>query len=334
MKRALLYGPRDLRVAEGDIPTPKPNEVLIKVITSSICATDAHIYEGTFKFPYPSIQGHDFTGVIEAVGAEVRSLAVGDRVTMDPISFCLHCRYCRAGRYNICETSTYMGMEVEGCFQDYLTLPQHRVFRLPEQVDEEEAAVMEPLHVALNTMRKLGYKVGETVVVLGQGPMGLCQGQVAKMVGCRVIVVDVLPKRLKLAESYGVDFALNAAELEVNKEIATICGGDGPHCVIDTAGTEKTNRQTVRIAANGGKIAIIAGHFAVPVPFMIGKELQVFGIRGGGPENVELAIRLLQEKRIDLRSTITTHFDFKDIGEAFRQFYENKENVVKIMLRN
>ena len=108
----------------------------------------------------------------------------------------------------------------------------------------------------------------------------------------------------------------------------------GPHCVIDTAGTEKTNRQTVRIAANGGKIAIIAGHFAVPVPFMIGKELQVFGIRGGGPENVELAIRLLQEKRIDLRSTITTHFDFKDIGEAFRQFYENKENVVKIMLRN
>ena len=156
MKRAMLHGPKDLRVEEGDVPKPKAHEALIKIITSSVCATDAHVYEGIFKFPYPSIQGHDFTGIVEEIGSEVTTVAPGDRVTMDPIDFCGKCVYCKMGRYNICEGSTYMGMEVEGCFQDYLTLSEQRLFQVPEQVSDEEAAVMEPLHVALNAMGKLG----------------------------------------------------------------------------------------------------------------------------------------------------------------------------------
>lgn len=344
MKAVYLHGVGDLRIHEEPVPQiAAPNEVLIRVAAVGVCGSDCHFYRrgriGRFVVKEPIILGHEFSGTVVDVGAEVEHLKQGDQVAVEPGIPCRRCQRCREGRYNLCEREVvFMATPglTHGAFREYLTWPADLAFKLPEGVSLEDGAMVEPLAVGVQACRRAGIVPGQSAAVLGAGPIGLLAAQAAASYGAHpVVVTDVVSTRVALAEKLGMT-AVDAGKSDVVEAIRARTEGRGVDAVIETAGTLPTVREAMAAVKTGG-VVVLVGMLAEEEGMLramdiIEREYDVRGVFRYA--NCYLpALSLIAAGRIDLASLRTHEFPLDQTEEAIKTTIEDKAGAVKVLVR-
>lgn len=335
MKALQYFGPKDLRFVDVEKPTITNDEVLLEIRKVGICGTDLHIYNGGMKVPTPLTLGHEFVGEVVEVGRDVKHVAVGDRAVAEHVVGCGACPYCRQGKRNLCVKPTVIGIHEAGALAEFMAVPADLVYKLPQDLNEDDGVLVEPLSIALYAVRKAQVSVGQTVGVVGQGPLGLLVDQVAKANGGTVYGIDIMPARLAYAKSHEfIAAAINPKDGSPLTQFTKQTGLDGMDIVFEVAGQEQTARTTLELARPGGKVVIL-GVFEHDVTInamqIVKKELQVFGswtcIYAFEPTLV-----LLQSGRIDTAGLITHRYSFDQALKAFDESAQYTDNRIKSVI--
>lgn len=342
MKVAVMEGIGKMGYTERPIPTPKADEVLVKLEYVGICGSDMHYYEtgaiGNYVVEPPFVLGHEPGGTVVEVGSNVTHLKVGDRVALEPGKTCGHCEFCRTGRYNLCPDVVFFATPpVDGVFQEYVAHEAALCFKLPDNVSTLEGALIEPLAVGFHAANQGNAHAGQTAVVIGAGCIGLVSMMALKAEGVsKVYVVDVMQKRLDKALELGADGVINGREQDAVEAVKALTGGAGCDLVIETAGTEFTTRQCVHMTKKGATVVLVGytktGEVTLPLSLALDKELEfktVFRYRHIYP----MAIDAVASGRVNLKGIVTDIFDFDDIQNAMDKSITDKANIVKAVVK-
>ncbi len=342
MKVAVMHGIGKMGYEERPIPQPQDNEVLVKLEYVGICGSDMHYYEtgriGDYIVEPPFVLGHEPGGVVVEVGKDVTHLQPGDRVALEPGKTCGRCAYCREGKYNLCPDVVFFATPpVDGVFQEYVAHEAALCFKLPENVSTLAGALIEPLAVGFHAANQGGAHAGQTAVVFGSGCIGLVSMMALKAEGVsRVIVVDIMQKRLDKALELGATDVINSAETDVLAEVARLTEGRGVDLVIETSGVEVAARQAIHIARKGATIVLVgyskSGEMTLPLSLALDKELSfqtVFRYRHIYP----MAIDAVAAGKVDLEGIVTNIFSFDNIQEAMDKSVSDKANIVKSVVK-
>lgn len=342
MKVAVMTGIGQMDFTERPIPQPADNEVLVKLEYVGICGSDMHYYEtgriGNYIVQPPFVLGHEPSGTVVEVGRNVTHLKVGDRVALEPGKTCGHCEHCREGRYNLCPDVVFFATPpVDGVFQEYVAHQADLCFKLPDNVDIMEGALIEPLAVGFHAANQGGAHAGQTAVVFGAGCIGLVSMMALKAEGVtKVYVVDIMQKRLDKAIELGATGVINSKEENLHEVIAHLTNGNGVDLVIETAGTEITTRQAIEIAKKGSNIVLVgyskSGEMTLPLSLALDKELTfktVFRYRHIYP----MAIEAVASGKVNLKGIVTNIFNFADIQNAMDSSVRDKANIVKSVIK-
>lgn len=342
MKVAVMEGIGKMGYIERPIPTPKANEVLVKLEYVGICGSDMHYYEtgaiGAYVVEPPFVLGHEPGGVVVEVGEDVKHLKVGDRVALEPGKTCGHCEFCKTGRYNLCPDVVFFATPpVDGVFQEYVAHEADLCFKLPENVSTLEGALIEPLAVGFHAANQGGAHAGQTAVVMGAGCIGLVSMMALKAEGVsKVYVVDIMQKRLDKALELGADGVINGKDEDAVKAIMQLTNGAGCDLVIETAGTEITTRQCIHMTKKGATIVLVgyskSGEMTLPLSLALDKELTfktVFRYRHIYP----MAIEAVAAGKVNLKGIVTDIFDFDNIQDAMDRSVQDKANIVKAVVK-
>ena len=341
-RAAFMTGIRKLEFRDVPVPAPKAGEVLVKVEYVGICGSDVHYFEhgriGDFVVEGDFILGHECAGTVVELGEGVTTHKVGDRVALEPGATCGKCEFCKTGRYNLCPDVRFLATPpYHGCFENYIAFPAELAFHLPDSIPAKEGALIEPLSVGLEAADVANVKLGDSVVILGSGCIGLMALLACKARGAAdVIVVDVIGKRLEKAKELGATAVINAAETDTAAEVMRLTGGAGAEIVMETAGAVKTTQQTVDVVKRGGRIVLVGlpPEDVIPYNFsrLMGKvaELRtIFRYKNQYP----VAIRAIASGKIDVSGIVTHEFAFSDLAEAMRVNIEEKNEVVKAVVK-
>lgn len=342
MKVAVMEGIGKMGYIRRPIPTPKADEVLVKLEYVGICGSDMHYYEtgaiGDYVVKPPFVLGHEPGGTVVGVGNNVRHLKVGDKVALEPGRTCGHCEFCRQGKYNLCPDVMFFATPpVDGVFQEYVAHEAALCFKLPDNVSTLEGALIEPLAVGFHAANQGGAHAGQTAVVMGAGCIGLVSMMALKAEGVsRIYVVDVMAKRLEKALELGADGVINGKEEDAIEAVRRLTGGAGCDLIIETAGTEITTRQAVHMTKKGATIVLVGysktGEITLPMSLALDKELTfktVFRYRHIYP----MAIDAVAAGKVNLKGIVTDVFDFDDIQNAMDKSVTDKANIVKAVVR-
>lgn len=338
MLQAKLVAPEKILFEKTKIPLLGEKEVLIKVKICGVCGSDVHSYKGKHPFVHPPIVlGHEFSGVIHQIGTRVNSFSPGDRVIVEPNIVCGKCYNCLHGRYNICTNLKVVGcVGYDGAFAEYVAVPEKKVLRLPGNISFEEAALVEPVAVAVHAVRKAKQKINDVVVILGAGTIGLLVMQVAKLAGAgKVIVTDVLDYRLKKAGELGADRLVNPASQDLIKIIQEKYGRNEVDLIYDCVGIEETISQAIQIARKGIRIMVIGvpeERIEVDLSLIQDRELEIVGSLMYVREDFKAAIDFIQKERLKVKPLVTHHFKLKDVDKAFHLITEEKKEVLKVLI--
>jgi alcohol dehydrogenase/L-iditol 2-dehydrogenase len=343
MKAVVKYGNKDGMVELRDMPEPKvgPGEVLLEVKAAGVCGSDIEFYRHsmTYSIAVPVIQGHEFCGVVAEVGPEVKNFKVGDRVVSETAAYiCGQCRYCLAGEYNVCPQRKGFGYGVNGAFTRWVRVPVRCLHRIPDGVPFDHAALTEPLCVAYNALVvKSRIPLGETVAIVGPGPIGLFCLQVAKASGAgKTVVVGTKMdgKRFEIARKLGADATVNADASDPVAEVNRLTDGVGAAVVVDAAGTSIALKTSLDIVRRNGQITKL-GWGPEPLGFsldpLISKAVTLQGSFSHTWRTWEMCLELIRTKQIDMESMITHRFTIEDWKTAFH-LMEEKETL-KALLR-
>lgn len=320
MKAAVYHGPKNIKVEDVPEPQVKGRKILVKFKAGSICGTDLHLYRGDWKIKRGRIIGHDAWGIRQDTG---------ERVIMLPLTWCGKCFYCLRGHPSLCERVLYYGLTRGGFFAESIVLRERNLITLPDGVTDDEAAITEPVALALHTLDLLKPDADDYATVLGQGPIGLLMTQVAKLKGCRVIAVDKEAYKLKLAEEMGADYCINAAEEDTVKRVKEITGR-GSDVVVEAAGTTKTVEQTPFLVRKAGRVALV-GEFEGNMNFGEADEACFFTTYIS-PIEYPTAVDLIARKKIDVQSLITHRFALSDFEKAIQTAGDSAQKPIKIIV--
>ena len=342
MKVAVMNGIGQMGYTERDIPTPKDDEVLVKLEYVGICGSDMHYYEtgaiGSYVVKPPFVLGHEPGGTVVEVGKNVKHLKAGDRVALEPGKTCGKCAFCRSGKYNLCPDVVFFATPpVDGVFQEYVAHEAALCFKLPDNVSTLEGALIEPLAVGFHAANQGGAHAGQTAVVMGAGCIGLVSMMALKAEGVsRVYVVDVMQKRLDKALELGADGVINGRDEDAVQAVLRLTNGEGCDLAIETAGTEITTRQTIHMTKKGATIVLVgyskSGEMTLPMSLALDKELTfktVFRYRHIYP----MAIDAVASGKVNLKGIVTDVFDFDDIQNAMDRSIADKANIVKAVVK-
>lgn len=311
MKSAVFYKKSDLKIEEIQKPVPKADEVLIKVMACGICGTDVHIFngdEGAAATPTGTVPGHEFSGIIEAVGTDVTEFSVGDRVCADPNKLCGECYYCQSGIGHFCENMIGIGTTVNGGFSEYCVVPQSQVYKIADTTTYEEAAMTEPVACCVHGIDMCNISCGDTVAIIGGGMIGMIMLQLAKISGAgKLIMIEPVEEKRKIAEKLGADlcidpFTQNAEDTIKEKGIERVS------VVIECVGNTKTIEQAIKIA--GKKSVVMMFGLTAPEdtitvkPFEIFKKEIVLKSSFVNPYTQKRALELIDNKKIDVSSIV------------------------------
>jgi len=327
--------PHVLELFEAAPAAPKAGEVLVRVERAGICGSDLHIYHGTNPFAkYPRIIGHEFAGMVEAVGQGVTDLAAGDHVVVDPVVSCGHCYPCRIGRSNVCSNLEVFGVHRDGGFRDRLAVPRANAVKVDPNLPFALAALAEPFSIAANVLSRTGIEAQDTVLVYGAGPIGLTVLQVAKLHGARCIVADIDDARLERAQGFGADMVVNSRSTPVPQAVAGETGGLGPTLVIDAAGVPALLEEACRLASPAGRIGLL-GFSPEPCNIsqqeIVKKELTLVGSRLNR-KLLPQVVQWLESGALRPQAMITQTFAAADAREAFDLIEKNPGSTVKVQL--
>lgn len=324
------------------MPVPNENEVLVKVAYVGICGSDVHGFEsGPFippKDPSRKIGlGHEFSGTVVSVGSKVTKFKAGDRVLCEPGIPCGTCEYCLGGHYNICPQVDFMATQpnYKGALTNYLTHPESFTYHLPDHMDIVEGALVEPAAVGMHAAGLAGVKPGKNVLILGAGCIGLMTLQACVLMGAdRIVVADVIPKRLEKALQLGAAHAINGREVDTADLSRTLLGGDGADIVFETAGTRVTAMQAFASVKRGGQVMIVGTiPGETPVDFLkINREVKVQTVFRYA-NNFPMTIQAISSGRFDVMTMVTDEYAYEDVQRAFEESLSRKTDIIKGVIR-
>lgn len=317
----MYEGPKTIRVK--DVPEPKvaKNYLLLAMKNASICGTDLHFYKGEWRAKKGIILGHDASGQVEESG---------ERVALEFIDWCGSCSFCRGGRENLCAQARFRGFDKNGFFAQRIVLPGRSLYTLPNRLGFEEAACLEPAALAVHTLNTIRPKANDWITVIGQGAVGLCMVQVASLWKCRVIAVDLFDYRLDLAKRFGADHTINAEEEDTVKAVRRITK-EGSRFVIESAGSRSTVEQTPKLVRADGRVALV-GESSGKIKF---KDEALFsGITAYTISEKRLALKMVANGSIDLKSLIPHRYSLGNFKEAIKTALNPSQRATKILLRS
>lgn len=345
MKAGILNNDREITLGNAPDPQIKPDEILVQSQFAGICGTDHHIYLGEFhnRVRFPAILGHEFGGVIIEVGKEVTGFKAGDRVAVDPIISCHACPACLTGHHNACRTLKLLGVDLDGGYGQFVAVPASHAFLLPENVPMEHVPMVEMYGLGNHVLRRGHVELGETVVILGAGKLGLSVLDVLchRAGPVTSIVVDLQPYRLDVAHKLGAEHAVNIREQDPLDLVMEITGGVGADVVIECVGhyhlpegQEAPLAQAVKMIRNGGRIVTAGlGEQLTPVHFktLVIKEADIIATRVTQGE-FPRAIHLMSKGLLHPDLLITEQRPLREISEAFQKVDREDPETIKIVL--
>ncbi len=348
MKAIQLNGPNDLELIQTPVPKPGPFELLCRVESVTICGTDPHIINGDFPgfWPpgYPFIPGHEWAGVVVEANelSEQFGYVVGDRVSGISHSGCGYCDMCLSGRYTLCRNYGHhelnhrqYGHTTQGAYAQYMMTTIKSVAHVPDEMDFNVAAMMDPLSIALHMVQRSGLKAGEDILINGTGPQGLFSIVLAKHLGAGRVIATGSGFRLEVAEKLGA-IPIDYREGNVVERVLERTGGRGPHRALECAGTSAGVRTVCEAVAKGGRIAMVGippeGDAVLPVKRLVLDEIDLVGCRAN-PNTLEQAIALVVENKIDMGYFITHEFPIDEFAKALDIFVNRKEQSLKVVIK-
>jgi L-iditol 2-dehydrogenase len=322
MKQAELFAPEDVRLIETPRPNPGTDELLVAVTLVGICGSDLHAYHGRHPFiELPVVPGHEFAGTVVDAGSQVSDFSPGQRVTVEPSLVCGVCYNCTHGRYNICEQLKVIGCQSPGAMAEFLTVPASKALHLPDEVNWDQAVMVEPLAVAVHAARIAQFGQGAKVLVLGAGTIGLMVLQAVKAMGAgRVVVSDLLQDRLDLALDLGADAVVNPATIDLGSALDRALGPERADVIFECVGIAATARDAVRVARKGTRI-VLAGVFEEEVSLNLGlvqdHELELLGTLMYAGDDFSIALEMLAQGKVRAEPLITHRFPLDQAARAF-----------------
>ncbi len=340
MKSLVLKEYNNFSYEDTPIPSIKDIEVLVKIKAAAICGSDVHGMDGSTgrRIP-PIIMGHEASGEIARKGALITDYNIGDRVTFDSTIYCGKCSYCKEGNVNLCDSRKVLGVSCEdyklnGAFAEYVAVPQHILYKIPEGVSYEKAAMAEPLSIALHAVNLTDIKVNDTAIVVGSGMIGLLLVQVLKISGCtRIIAVDLDQSKLKMAESFGA-IAVNAKSDDVAGQIHKITGGKGADIAFEAVGITDTIQTAINSVKKGGSVTLVGNlspEISLPLQKIVTRQIRLQGSCASSGE-YNTCLSLIESGEVDVSAFISATAPLSEGAEWFRRLYGGKENLMKVIL--
>ena len=350
MRAAVYHGVNDIRVEEVPRPHAGPGEAVIRVTMTTICGTDLHIVRGEYPVKPGLIIGHEPVGVIEELGLGVTGYAVGDRVIVGAITPCGQCNACLSGNLSQCGHGHgyqaiggwRFGNTIDGAQAEYLLVPsaQANLAKIPDDVTDEQVVLLTDIaSTGISGAESGGVKIGDSVAVFAQGPIGLCASLGAKLMGAAIVIgVDGDDHRIAMARKMGVDVVIDHRKVDVVAEILKLTGGTGVDVAIEALGTQPTFENALRVLRPGGTLSslgVYSGKLQVPYEAFaagLGDHRIVTTLCPGGKERMRRLIEMVRRGKLDLRPLITHRFKLADINEAYRLFGSRGDGVMKVAL--
>ncbi len=327
MRAAVLRGPLDIRAETIETPSAREDEILVRVMACGICGTDLHAYKngGSVTPPGRLILGHEFSGVITAVGTAVEGLSPGDRVVGTGYRGCGSCPRCMRGESAQCPRPMVPGEGLDGAFAEFVAVPHpmpgRTVFRIPEGMGWKEAATIEPLAVACHAAARARIQKGQTVVIVGAGMIGQCIAQVCRSMGARAIVSEISPLRLNMARKLGAEVVLNPRETNPIEAVAAATSGNMADAVFECSGAPAGFRQAAEMVRSFGTM-IQVGIFekSLEIPAELASTMFAFKnltLRGSGGQRWDMAVQLVGSGQVRTGELVTRSFSLDRVREAF-----------------
>jgi L-iditol 2-dehydrogenase len=341
MKALVLKDYKQFAYEEVPTPQPGPDDVLVAVKACGICGSDVHGMDGSSgrRIP-PLIMGHEASGVVAETGSQARRWKPGDRITFDSTVYCGDCWYCRRGEVNLCEHRRVLGVSCQeyrrnGAFAQFVSVPERIVYRLPENLAFEQAAMAEAVSVAVHAVLRSPVKLNDTTVVVGAGMIGLLVIQVLRQTGCRrIVAVDIEDQRLKMARQVGADEAFNPNTEKVPQRVRDLTDGRGADVSFEVVGFGPTLGTAVECLRKGGA-AVLVGNLKpqvdLPLQAVVTRQLTLIGTCASAGE-YPLCLDLIARGKIDVRACISATPPLEQGADWFSRLYCGEKGLMKVVL--
>jgi L-iditol 2-dehydrogenase len=332
------------RLELADLPAPEigADDVLVRVRACGICGSDVHGYDGSTgrRIP-PLVMGHEAAGLAAKAGRNVRHVKEGDRVTFDSTVYCGNCFFCRRGETNLCDHRNVLGVSCgeyrrHGAFAEYVAVPGHIVYPLPESLAFEEAALIEAVSVAFHAVGRLPVRLGDTAVVVGTGMIGLLVVQTLRRAGCgRIIAVDIDDHKLERACALGADEGLNSQKVDAPAEVAARTDGRGADLALEVVGATASLATAIASVRKGGALTLVgnlAPKVELPLQAVVTRELTLYGTAGSQGE-YPACIEMMARGEIQARPLISALAPLEEGPSWFDRLYHHEPGLMKVVLQ-
>ncbi len=341
MKSIVCHGPKDLRIQDADTPAPAPNQLLVRVAFGGICGSDLHYFQhggfGTVRIREPMALGHEVSGIVHSVGAQVQGLRAGQRIAISPSRPCGHCRFCQLGQHNHCLNMRFYGSampfpHIQGAFSEFIVIESHQAHAIGDHLSLSEAALAEPLSVGLHAIQRAGGVLGKQVLVTGCGPIGsLLIGGLRRAGAARIVAVDLADRPLQCAREMGADETINLRTDAQALDRYKVDKGQFD-AVFEASGSEAALKSALDVIAPRGVLVTVGlgGDIALPMNQLVAKEVDLRGTFRFHPE-FATAVRFLNEGLIDGKPVITGVVPASQAIEAF-ELACDKQRSLKVQI--
>jgi L-iditol 2-dehydrogenase len=331
------------KIALADVPAPEfgPDDVLVRVKACGICGSDVHGFDGsTGRRVPPLVMGHEASGVVAALGSNVRHLKEGDRVTFDSTVYCGRCYFCRRGDVNLCDNRQVLGVSTgeyrrHGAFAEFVAVPSHIVYRLPDVLPFEFAAMIEAVSVAVHAVNITPVSLGDSAIVVGSGMIGLLSIQALRLAGCgRIIAVDLEDHKLEMARALGAEVALNPRRQDIAGEVLALTGGRGVDIAIEAVGATAPVQTALAAVRKGGAVTLVGNvspKIELPLQVVVTRQLRVMGSCASCGE-FPACIDLMARGAIQVAPLISARSPLEDGPRWFERLYAHEAGVMKVVL--
>ena len=351
MRAAVFLGKGQIKIREVPRPEPGPGEALVRITLTTICGTDVHILKGEYPVREGLVVGHEPVGRIEALGPGVKGFATGDRVIVGAITPCGQCRACLSSHTSQCDHGGggyealggwRFGNTIDGCQADFVLVPdaQANLAKIPDELTDEEVVLCPDIMSTGFSAAERGHvRIGDSVAVFAQGPIGLCAVAGAKLSGASLVIgVDSVPRRLEFAKRMGADVVLDHTQQDVVAEIKRLTGG-GADVTIEALGRQETFENALRSVRPGGTVSslgVYSGHLQVPLDAFgagLADQTIVTTLCPGGKERMRRLMNVVRARRFPFRDLVTHSYRLEDIETAYELFAHQRDGVMKVAIR-
>ena len=348
MKALRIHGNKDIRIEEIPEPVPGTGEARLRITNTSICATDIEEWQyGPLWTQHngpnpisgqemPLVLGHEISGHVESLGEGASEVEVGDRVVVNNVLTCGACFWCLRGSQATCNSMCVAGLSADGGLAEFMKWPVSHLIKLPDNVSDREAPLIEPATVAIHAVRRSAVKVGDNVAVIGCGTVGQLTMQGFRAAGARVIAVDVREESIALAKELGADETINASDQGAHEQLLELTDGIGPDVVAETAGAAETPNMAIQWTRPGGKTVLVGIYSATPTfnfNDIVGPEKTVIGSVAASPGDMAATVRLLADGKFSVKELISAVVPLERvIEEGFERMLRPEKDVFRILV--